>query len=228
MTLEARLEDWIVARCHEKNPRPQRVAELNAIFARIYSDRRFWRYRNKDNCNYYEDALSLMWQYFLRNLCEATTARTSGSFLKTSSYAVGRLLTNLKGQLENNRPEPVPIPPINGNGDVIDPLKELPNPESELVVLQFEAFVHLLATDPTGELNDRSNTLSGKTKTTQESYTLTAQKYLLMRHRDDKTIKQIADELDIPPGTLQGRGKPTKWKALERKLARRAMDSVSQ
>jgi CHAT domain-containing protein len=64
MTLEARLEIWIVARCQEKNPRSQQIAELNAIFRGIYSDRRFWQYRNGGNRDYYEDALSLMWQYF--------------------------------------------------------------------------------------------------------------------------------------------------------------------
>ncbi|WP_404790399.1 hypothetical protein [Altericista sp. CCNU0014] len=235
MTLEERLEIWIVAQCCEQSPRPRsRFAELNAIFSNIYNDRRFWRYRNAENRDYYEDAVSLMWRYFIRNLCEVTTARTSGSFLETRTYAVGRLLTNLDGQLKNirerrqrqfSREKP---PRLNEDGTVADPFDAVPNPSPELASLQFEAFLKLLEEDPEGELNDKANTLCGKTVTTKKTYTLTAQTYLLMRHRDDKTIQQIADELGIPRGTLQGRGKPTKWKELERTLAEMAMDSVSE
>lgn len=234
MTLETRLELWIIARCHEQNPRPQRVAELNAIFRSIYSDRRFWRYRNDGNRDDYEDALSRMWQYFIQNLCETTTARTSGSFLETRAYAVGRLLNNLEGQLKNSqerrrreisrREEPR----MNGEGVVIDPVDQLPNPEPEIASRQIETFLKLLEQDQAGELNDPANILRGTTKTTQEPYALTAQTYLLMLHRDKKTIQQIADELDIPRGSLQGGAKPTKWKALARKFVQMAMDSVSE
>jgi hypothetical protein len=233
LTLEKRLEIWIVAHCHEQNPRPRRVAELNAILLEIYHDRRFWKYRNNGNCDYYEDALSLMWQYFFRNLCEATTARRSGSFLETHIYAVGRLLINLQGHLKNiqaRERKKLDLQVIQRREDgTIKELDEyVPNPKPELAPLQVEAFLHLLETDPIGELNDRANTLCGETVTTKKPYTLTAQTYLLMRHRDDKTIQQIADELGISRGTLQGRGKPTKWKELERKLAEIAMNSVSE
>jgi AcrR family transcriptional regulator len=234
MTLEERLELWIIARCHEQNPRPQRVAELNAIFCSIYSDRRFWRYRNDANRHDYEDALSRMWQYFIQNLCETTTARKSGSFLETRVYAVGRLLNNLEGQLKNSqqrrRREVVRRQEarINSDGVVIDPVDQLPNPEPEIPSRQFETFLKLLEQDQAGELNDPANTLRGTTKTTQEPYALTAQTYLLMRRRDEMTIQQIADKIDIPHGSLQGGAKPTKWKALERKFAQMAMDSVSE
>lgn len=269
LTLEKRLEIWIVARCHEQNPRPRRVAELNAIFRDIYTDPRFWRYRNEGNRDYYEDALSRMWQYFFLNLCQTTTARKISSeriplwriclfvwmvessfcslmryafakmfsplsFLETRTYAVGRLLTNLDGQLKNiqkRRQEEASIQVqgrINDDGEIADPVDNVPNPEPEVASRQFEAFLKLLEEDSEGELNAETNTLHGKKVKTNEPYTLTAQTYLLMRHRDDKTIQQIADELDIPRGTLQGGAKPTKWKALERKLAEMAMDSVSE
>lgn len=102
MTLEVRLENWIVARCREQNPRPRRVAELNAMFRDIYTDRRFWRYLDNENRAYYEDALSLMWRYFFLNLCEAATVIKSGSgsipfwliyfkwIVKSSSYSLMR------------------------------------------------------------------------------------------------------------------------------------------
>lgn len=273
MILEARLEIWIVARCREQNPRPRRVAELNAIFRDIYTDPRFWRYRNEENWDYYEDALSRMWQYFFLNLCEATTARKSSvgsnlflriyffkwivelssyslmryafakifsplSFLETRTYAVGRLLTDLNGQLknlQNRRRKEASIQVwggTNDNGEVTaPPFDNVPNPEPELASRQFEAFLKLLEEDPTGKLNEKDNTLRGKKVTTNEPYELTAQTYLLMRYRDDKTIQQIADELDIPRGSLQDqreRGKPGKWKALERKLAQMAIDLVSE
>jgi hypothetical protein len=176
-----------------------------------------------------------MWRYFLLNLCETTTARKSGSFLETRHYAVGRLLTNLDGQLKNIRERrqkqssQEKLGQMNEDGSVADTFDNVPNPEPELVSRrQFEIFLHLLETDPTGELNDETNTLRGKTKTTNKPYALTAQDYLLMRHRDEMTIQQIADERDIPRGTLQGGAKPTKWKTLERKLAQMAMDSVSE
>jgi DNA-binding transcriptional regulator YiaG len=277
MNLETRLEIWIVARCQEIHPQPRRVAELNAIFSSIYSDPRFWQYRNTSNYDYYEDALSKMWDYFFHNLCEVKTARKKSplvpvifwwkwylklendqpinfkifeswffclaehhlsrkarSFLETRDYAVGRLLVNLKGHLKNigiaqgeiSHIQPPPMGETN-----IDPIHSWPNPEPNLALRQFEAFLYLLETDPTGELNAKTNTLHGikaSTKeTTQEPYTLTGQTYLLMRHRDDMTIQQIADTLDIPRGTLQGYGKPTKWRELERKFAQMAMDSVS-
>jgi hypothetical protein len=228
MTLEQRLDIWIISRCREKNPQPQRVAELNAIFREIYNERRFWLYLNHENRDYYEDALLLMWQYFLRNLCEATTARTSGSFLETRTYAVGRLLTYLNGQLKNlrNRRQQEASNQVqgrdNGNGEVNDLVNELPNPEPEVASRQFEAFVKLLEQDPIGELNAEENTLCGK----EGAYTLTAQTYLLKRYRDEMTIHQIADELKIPRGTLQDqRGKPGKWKELARKYAQLAIDS---
>lgn len=230
MTLEARLEIWITARCQEKNSRPQRVAELNAIFRDIYNDHRFWRYLNNENRDYYEDALSPMWRYFMHNLCEATTATKSGSFLETRTYAVGRLLTYLDGQLKNLQKQRQKEasrqiePRINDDGSVTEPVNELPDSEPELALRQFEAFLQLLEADPTGELNAEENTLCGR----EEAYTLTAQTYLLMRHRDEKTIQQIADEIDIPRGSLQGGSKPKKWKALERKLAQMAMDSISE
>lgn len=281
MTLEKRLEMWIEAHCIEKNPRPRRVAELNAIFREIYDDRRFWRYRNKENRDYYEDAIALMWQFFCRNLCEVKTARGKSpivlpafwwkwymkiqndrstkperielwfislvvhhlsiiprSFLDTRDYAVERLLVNLKGNLQNIkirllRKPPFEVPPI-VNPDAVfkDPLDKLPNPEPNLARLQFEEFLILLEADPTGELKDEDNTLHGIKKstkeTTREPYTLTAQTYLLMRYRDDKPIQQIADELDIPYGTLQGQGSgtPARWKALERNYAEMAINNI--
>ncbi len=234
ITLEARLEIWIVARCHEKEPEPQRVAELNAIFYLIYTDRRFWRYRNEGNRDYYEDALLLMWRYFALNLCKATTARKRGSFLETRTYAVGRLLMNLDGHLKNiqkqkqkqlYRQETVRS---NDDEDCTDLVDEVPNPEPNLAVLQFDAFLQLLEEDPKGELNAKENTLRGQTKNTKETYELTAQTYLLKHYRDKQTIQQIADERDIPRGSLQGGLKPTRWKVLARKYAQMAMDLVSE
>ena len=232
ITLEALLKIWIVARCYKQNPEPQSVAELNAIFRQIYSDRRFYRYRNDGNCDYYEDALLLMWRYFFLNLCEATTARKSGSFFETCDYAVGRLLTNLDGHLKNiekrrqKEASHQEEPRINDDGYITDPVDNIPNPEPELASRQFEAFVKLLEEDRKGELNAKDFTICGTTRTTKKPYMLTAQTYLLMRYRDDMTIQQIADELDIPRGSLQGGAKPKKWKALARMYAQMAMDSV--
>lgn len=253
MNLEERLEIWIVAHCLKTNSRGLGVAKLNAIFRKIYTDRRFWQYLNNDNRDYYEDALSLMWRYFFLNLCEATTARKSSSesnlilriyffkwmvesssyrlmryafskifsplsFLETRTYAVGRLLTNLKGWLKNIQEQRKKQ--LGRNED-----DALPNSKPELASLQFEAFLKLLETDRRGELNDKDNTLYGR----DGAYTLTAQTYLLMYHRDQKTIQQIADELNIPRPSLQGQGgKPEKWKVLARKYAQMAMDSVSE
>ncbi len=234
MTLEERLEMWIEARCHEKNPQPRRVAELNTILLKIYQNRRFWQYRTAENRGYYEDALSKMWLYFCNNLCEVETARTSGSFLETCHYALGRLLINLKGHLTNIQKQlqielGIFIQPGSDEDDVLpDIFDRVPNPEPELLVRQFDALVELLEADPNGELTAETNTLRGKTKTTQEPYALTAQTYLLMRYRDDMTIQQIADRLNIPYGTLQGGGKPAKWKALARKYAQMAIDEVSE
>lgn len=230
MTLESLLKIWIVARCYEQNPRSQRVVELNAIFRQIYSDSRFYRYRNDGNRDYYEDALSLMWRYFFLNLCEVKTARKSGSFLETCNYAVGRLLVNLKGHLKNiekQRQKEASYqeePRITSDGDVIDLVDNVPNPKPELASRQFEAFLKLLEEDPTGELKDKVNTLSGR----EGAYTLTAQTYLLMYYREQKTIHQIAEELHIPLGSVLGGTKPTNWKALARKYAQMAMDSVSE
>jgi hypothetical protein len=176
MTLEERLEIWIVARCHEQNLRPQRVAELNAIFRDVYTDPRFWKYQNNRNRDYYEDALILMWRYFMRNLCKATTARKRGSFLETCTYAVGRLLNNLEGNLQNIEKQmradmAIQVQPIiNNNGDVVDPVEQLPNPEPVVASHQFELFLKLLEDDPMGELNHKENTLFGQTKTTKEPY----------------------------------------------------------
>lgn len=230
MTLEALLKIWIVARCYEQNPRPRRVAELNAIFRQIYSDRRFYRYRNDGNRDYYEDALSLMWRYFSLNLCEVRTARKSGSFLETCNYAVGRLLVNLEGHLKNiekqrqKEASHQEEPRINNDGDIIEPLDKVPHPKPELASSQFEAFLKLLEEDPTSELKDEVNTLRGR----EGAYTLTAQTYLLMYYREQKTIHQIAEELNIPRGSLQGGIKPTNWKALARKYAQMAIDLVSE
>jgi hypothetical protein len=232
MTLEEKLELWIEAYCCEPSPHPRRVAELNAIFREIYNDRRFWRYRNVENRCYYEDALSKMWLYFWNNLCETTTAKTRGSFLETRTYAIGRLLTNLKGNLRNINIQmqkdltSQEHPRINGDGVVKDPISELPNPEPNLALRQFKEFLNLLEEDPMGELQDPVNTLCG----TKKPYELTAQTYLLMRYRDDKTIQQIADELDIPYGTLQGQGsgKPARWKALARKYAEMAINNLEE
>jgi hypothetical protein len=244
MNLEARLEVWIVAYCHDKDSRKQqvgglkqrvgglkqRVGGLNAIFRDIYTDHRFWQYRHEGNRDYYEDALCLMWRYFVLNLCEVETARTSGSFLKTRTYAVGRLLKNLEGHLKNiqerrqkefSRQKKLPF---NEDGAVVDPLDEVPSPKPELASRQFKAFLHLLETDPEGELNHEDNTLCGRDK----AYTLTAQTYLLMRYRDGKTIQQIAHELNIPEGSLQSLPRQTQWKELARKYAQQAIDSVSE
>jgi hypothetical protein len=233
-TLEERIETWIYAECNEPKPQTrQRFRELNLIFRNIYTDPRFWQYQNYVNRNYYEEALSRMWRYLRLNLCEATTARKSGSFLKTRTYAIGRLLTNLKGHLKNIQIEigagpEIPINPIiSDDGTVLDPFEILPNSKPDIAARQFDALLHLLEADSTGELNDPVNALRGTTKTTQQPYVLTAQTYLLMRYRDDMTIQQIADTLDIRHGSVQGGAKPTKWKELARKFARTAIDSVS-
>lgn len=243
MTLEERLEIWIVARCCQKNSQPRRVAELNAIFNEIYTDKRFLRYRNAGNPDDYEDALFLMWQYFLNNLCKATTARTSGSFMETRSYTLNRLLASFKGNLKNlwmqrqQRESREEQPYIDESGVFIDPAEQVPyyDPEPDLepdLEMFFKKFLQLLEEDPMGELNDKDNILRGiKNSTkeaTQEPYILTAQTYLLMRYRNNKTIQEIADELDIPRGTLQGGAKPKRWKALARKYAEMAMDEISE
>jgi hypothetical protein len=229
ISLEKRLEDWIFASCTEEGPLSQRRVELNAMFRSIYSDRRFWQYRNAENRGYYEEALSRMWQYFMQNLREATTAKKSGSFLETRSVAVGRLLTNLKSHLRNIQMEmrhvnSLPIPnEIDTLIDFIEVLSMLSNPEPDLAAQQYEALLSLLESDPTGELTAEENTLRGK----EGAYTLTAQRFLLMRHRDGMTMHQIADQLGIPRGALQGGAKLTQWKELERKFAQMAIDSVS-
>jgi hypothetical protein len=230
-TLEERLKIWIEAHCLEKNPRPQRVFELNVMLREIYNDRRFWKYRNQGNRNYYEDALSKMWDYFFLNLCETTTARRSGPFLKTCDYAVGRLLVNLKGHLKNIEKhirydmdlyeEPHP----NGDGTFTHPIDKVSYPEPGLMEQYFNALVELLETDPTGELNDKANTLEG-TKTTQGPYKLTAQSYLLMKYRDGMTILDIAEKLSIPRGSVLGGKMPTKWKELKRKYDQIAKEQV--
>lgn len=152
------------------------------------------------------------------------------SFLDTRDYAVGRLLKNLKGHLQNIPLDMIPqeSPRINEDGNLKDPINELPNPEPNVDLLQFEKFLDLLEEDATGELKDKPNTLFGKTVKTQETYTLTAQIYLLMRYRDDKTIKQIAIKLDIPVQSIYSSPKLTRWKALARKYAEMAMDEVSE
>jgi hypothetical protein len=243
MTLEERLQNWIVARCHEQNPSPQREIELNAIFREIDKDRRFRRYRRflqhpkAKNPDDYEDALSLMLQHFFRNLCEATTAKKS--YYETRLYAVRRLLTSFKGNLKNiriqrqARASRLEQPFIDSNDNFIDLIDKVSCPEPDLEpdpVVVFNEFRRLLAEDKEGNLNAETNTLRGikesTKKTTQERYALTAQTYLLMRYRDDMTIQEIADELDIPHGSLQGGAKPAKWKALARKYAQMAKDSV--
>jgi DNA-directed RNA polymerase specialized sigma24 family protein len=228
MTLEKKLEMWIEAYCCDVRPiTRKRFKEMNDIFYTIYNDRRFQKYQNAKN---FGDALSNMWLYFFNNLCEVTTARTSGSFLDTRDYAVGRLLTNFKGHLQNIESQMwkdmirQEQPRINEDGNLKDPINDLPNPEPNLAVRQFEEFLNLLEKDPMGELQDPVNTLRGIKK----SYELTAQTYLLMRYRDDKTIQQIADQLDIPRGTLQGSAKPTRWKALAHKYAEMAMNNLGQ
>jgi hypothetical protein len=253
MTLEERLETWIVAHCLEENPRPQRVRELNAIFREIYNDRRFWKYKNIGNPDDYEDALFLMWRYFLNNLCEAKTARIRGSFLEYPSYAVGRLLKSLEGNIKNiwkknSEEQGCRVqPPLDSGGNNADPIGQLPYPEPEpeepglsltsfLYILetsmhflecQPNTFLDLLEKDPDGELKEEINTLSGKTKTTKEPYTLTAQTYLLMIYRDGKTIHEIADELDISRGSVQGGAKPQRWRELGRKYSEIAMNKFS-
>jgi hypothetical protein len=155
------------------------------------------------------------------------------SFLDTRDYAVGRLLTNLKGHLQNIESQMrkdmthQKQPRVNGDNNPEDPMNELPNPEPNLAVRQFEEFLNLLEEDRMGELKDKDNTLRGIKKSTAP-YELTAQTYLLMRYRDDKTIQQIADELDIPRGSLQGGAKPTRWKALAQKYAEMAMNNLGQ
>jgi hypothetical protein len=227
MTLEAKLADWIKRKCTESPPSRSLHRELNQIFREIYKDRRFWRYLTQENALFYEDALHLMWRYFDRNLCVATTARKSSSFFDTRSTAVGRLLKSLKGNLKNlekrqQTERSHQNVKTDDEGDVVDLEDYVPSAKPELALLQFDAFLLLLETDPTGELRAEENYLCGR----DNAYQLTAQQYLLMRHRDDKTIQQIADELGIPRGSVQGGAKPTRWKQLERKLAEMARDSV--
>jgi hypothetical protein len=237
MTLEEQLEDLILKCCQETKPQPQRVAGLNAVFRDIYNDHRFLQYRNAKNPDDYEDALCLMWQHFSRNLCEATTAKKS--YYETRSYAVNRLLASLKGNLKNlwaqrrKRESQQEQPFIDSNGNFIDPIDKVPchEPEPDFdPEMVFNEFLRLLAEDKEGELKAEVNTLHGikksKKGTTQETYALTAQTYLLLRYRDDKTIQQIADEQDISRGSLQGGSKPRKWKELARKYAHMAMDLV--
>jgi hypothetical protein len=241
-TLEEQLEAWIVKRCQETASQLQRFNRLNAIFRSIYDDRRFWRYRDSRHPDDYEEALCLMWQYFLRNLCNVTTARESGSFLETRSYAVPRLLKSFKGNLKNiwiKRQEDLKkqVQSVSDeNGNPINPVEQLPgrepDPEPEIDPVEvIKIFVKLVEEDSEGELKAEINTLRGIKKstreTTQEPYTLTAQDYLLMRYRDRKIDQQIAAELDIPRPSLQPRiGKPKRWAALARKLGERALEMV--
>jgi RNA polymerase sigma factor (sigma-70 family) len=112
-----------------------------------------------------------------------------------------------------------------------NPVYELPNPEPELdldLIEVFEVFLQLIERDPEGELKHEENTLRGKKTHTGETYALTAQTYLLMRYRDNMTIQQIADELCIPRGSLQGSIKPKKWKELAYKYALMAKESISE
>jgi hypothetical protein len=237
-TLEEQLEIWIIERCRETGVRVQQFDGLNSIFRDIYKDRRFWRYRDYRYPDDYEEALCLMWQYFVRNLCEAETARERGPFLDTCSFAVPRLLESLKGNLKNLWEEPqkalarlVPTR-FDSAGNPIDPLEQFispePEPESEHDPVEvWKVFLELLEKDPTGELNASTNTLKGITKTTEIPYVLSAQTYLLMKHRDQMTIHQIADTLDIRLGSVQGGVKPSRWKELARKYAQMAKDLAS-
>jgi hypothetical protein len=240
-TLEERLEDWIFKRCQEKNPDPRQFTRLNTVFRDIYNDPRFCRYRDSKNPDDYEDALCLMWRYFLRNLCEVK-GKASASFLDTRTYAVRRLLASLKGNLTNVRNERLKREGhqephrVDDSGNIADPVVLLtyPEPEPDLEPdpeMVFEMFLKLLEEDRTGELNADVNTLRGLKKstkeTTQETYTLTAQDYLLMRYRDKKTDQQIANELDMPRQSLQRHvGKPKKWEVLEHNLAQIAKNLV--
>jgi hypothetical protein len=237
MTLERRLENWIIASCCEERPLTrQRFRELNGIFYTIYTDPRFWQYRNNTNRDYYEDALSLMWRYLHGNLCTVPKkSKAQKSFLETPRYALGRLLLNIQGHLQNIQNQRQreqncqEQPRIGDDGQVIDPVDALPNPEADLATRQFDEFIRVLEMDPEGELKDPANTLKGKTtRETKDPYSLTAQTYLLMRHRDDMTIQNIADRLEIPRGALQGGAKPTKWRELAQKYAQMAIDSVSE
>jgi hypothetical protein len=225
MTLEAQLALWIEATCLQKNPQPRRVVELNRILVSVYNDRRFWKYRTSDNHAFYEDALSQMWEYFFRNLCTAAvTARKGKSFFDDRQYAVGRLLKYLQWRLFDFQKQPPQPKPTDGE---IDPITIVPSPPPDPEALWLQAFLALLGEDPTGELRDEKNAMRGTCTNNPKTYELTAQRYLLMRHRDGLKIQEIADELDIPRGSLQGqRGKPLKWKELERKLAQLAWDSV--
>jgi hypothetical protein len=241
-TLEEQLEIWIKKRCSETGAQVQQFDGLNSIFRDINKDRRFWRYRDNRCPDDYEEALCLMWQYFVRNLCEAETARERGPFIDTYSFAVPRLLESLKGNLKNlwierkkKREFEAPTK-FDSDGNPIDPVAQLPNPgqdsEPEIdPVAVFNVFLKLVEEDPEGELKAEINTLRGIKKstreTTRETYVLTAQEYLLMRYRDRKTDQQIAVEVDMSRQTLQPHGgKPKRWTALARGLAQKAQEIV--
>lgn len=233
MTLEKRLEMWIKARCLEQDTPSPSFIQLNHIFREVYNDKRFWRYRTKDNDAYFEEALSLMWRYFLRNLCTATTAKTNVSFLDTRDVAVGRLLKSLQGNLKNlqkrrNQEHLRHEHRIDVDGRPIDPQDYLPDTQPNLAQLQYDALIHLLETDPTGELKKEKYTLKGLKKTSQKPYLLTAQDYLLMRYRQDMSIREIAKTLDIPVGSLTGGTKQRRWKELEQRFAQQAINSVAE
>jgi hypothetical protein len=152
-------------------------------------------------------------------------------------YAVPRLIKSLRGNLKNIRQERYEEEAIQaqphmgddgGFGDILEEwIEPEPDPEPEYDPVEvWRVFLELLEEDPEGELNASTNTLKGITKTTEQPYVLSAQTYLLMKHRDKMTIHQIADTLDIRHGSVLGGVKPKKWRDLAHKYAQMAKDLV--
>lgn len=220
-SLEDDLSEWIEEACQEPVSSPERVGKLNAMFRRIYSDRRFWMYY-KSFKDFYPEGLSQMWQYLLDNLCEATEGRKNPSFELTRQFAVGRLLLALKGRLLNlakkNTEESQRFRDCyDADGNYMNPGEYLPAPNS-ITPEACDRYLELLQQDPTGEL--RKVYVRGKQD-------VTMQKYLLLEYEGTKP-QAIAETLQVSFNTLyrneNWKGKVQYWK---RELARRALDAVS-
>jgi hypothetical protein len=225
-SLEVDLAQWIEDACRESPPVPERFSRLNALFRRIYRDRRFWCYRKADNHSYYEDALNKMWIYFVTNLCEATDGRQNPSFESMRQYAVGRLLVSLKGNLKTlgmgkSQEAKRFKDGYDPEGNSMQPEEYLPAPTA-ITVGACDRYLELINQDPTGEL--RATYVRGRPD-------VNMQVYLQLQYQGMKDV-EIAAALNTSTGTISGGlQRPTSWQAKardwKRKLAEMALDAAS-
>jgi hypothetical protein len=73
IALEQQLKQLVTETCQHPQGSTARQRALTSLIRLITRSQKLWR----DSSSYYEDALQLTWLYFCRNLCEATTAKSS-------------------------------------------------------------------------------------------------------------------------------------------------------